>query len=68
LTEAGEPEIFHAIKFGTVLENVGVDPKTGAVDFFDNEFTENTRAAYPLEYIENVQIPSWQLIRRPLSF
>jgi phosphoenolpyruvate carboxykinase (ATP) len=58
LTEAGEPEIFHAIKFGTILENVGVDPKTGAVDFFDNEFTENTRAAYPLEYIENVQIPS----------
>ena len=58
LTETGEPEIYHAIKFGTVLENAGVDPKTGKVDFFDKTLTENTRAAYPLEYISNVKIPS----------
>lgn len=58
LTEAGEPEIYQAIKFGTVLENVGVDPKTGAVDFFDKTLTENTRAAYPLKYIGNVHLPS----------
>lgn len=58
LTEAWEPEIYRAIKFGTILENVGVDPKTGEVDFFDNKLTENTRAAYPLTYIPNAKLPS----------
>ena len=68
LTEAGEPEIYHAIKFGTVLENVGVDPKTGSVDFFDGTLTENTRAAYPLEYISNVQLPSAATHPRTIIF
>jgi len=47
-----EPLIWDASqRFGSVLENVGFDPVTRAIDFFDNRRTENTRAAYPLEYI-----------------
>lgn len=40
------------------MENVVVDPKTGAPDFSDNTITENTRVAYPLNYIPNAKIPS----------
>ncbi|KUO97457.1 phosphoenolpyruvate carboxykinase (ATP) [Ferroacidibacillus organovorans] len=46
-----EPQIFSAIRFGTVLENVVVDPKTREPDYDSSELTENTRAAYPVEYI-----------------
>ncbi len=53
-----EPEIFQAIRFGTVLENVVYDEITREVDYDSNAITENTRAAYPLEYIENTQMPS----------
>ena len=52
-----EPEIWQAIRFGTVLENVVYDPATRAVDFESNRITENTRAAYPIEYIDNAQVP-----------
>ncbi|MGI9499383.1 MAG: phosphoenolpyruvate carboxykinase (ATP) [Geminicoccaceae bacterium] len=49
-----EPEIFDAVhRFGTILENVVVDPMTGAVDFDDGRLTENTRASYPLDFIPN---------------
>jgi phosphoenolpyruvate carboxykinase (ATP) len=57
LSEEKEPQIFHAIRFGSVLENVVLDPKTGAPDYSDIRYTENTRAAYPVEYIENAVIP-----------
>jgi phosphoenolpyruvate carboxykinase (ATP) len=54
LSAAQEPEIFAASRrFATVLENVVVDPITRAPDFDDGSLTENTRAAYPLEYIPN---------------
>jgi ATP-dependent phosphoenolpyruvate carboxykinase len=49
-----EPEIFDAIRFGTVLENVAYDPDTRLVNYEDCSITENTRAAYPIEYIPNV--------------
>ncbi len=52
-----EPEIFHAIRFGAVLENVVYDPKTRAVDFHDTSITQNTRCSYPIEYIDNAEIP-----------
>lgn len=52
-----EPDIFNAIKFGTVLENVVFDEHTRAVDYSDKSVTENTRAAYPIEYIPNAKIP-----------
>jgi phosphoenolpyruvate carboxykinase (ATP) len=57
LTEEGEPEIFHAIRRGAILENVVLD-EDGNPDYFDQSLTENTRAAYPLEHIANAVHPS----------
>ncbi|MHB8734177.1 MAG: phosphoenolpyruvate carboxykinase (ATP) [Terriglobales bacterium] len=57
LSPQGEPQIWNAIRFGTVLENVTLDAATRALDFNDDSRTENTRAAYPLEFIENAVIP-----------
>ncbi|CAI5522678.1 unnamed protein product [Closterium sp. Naga37s-1] len=57
LSPEKEPEIFNAIKFGTVLENVVFDSHTRVVDYADKSVTENTRAAYPIEYIPNAKIP-----------
>lgn len=58
LTEEKEPQIYHAIRFGTVLENVVIDEHQGIPDYTDVRHTENTRAAYPIEFIENAAIPS----------
>ncbi|MFP5099161.1 phosphoenolpyruvate carboxykinase (ATP) [Staphylococcus equorum] len=52
-----EPQIYDAIKYGTILENVVVD-EDGDVDFDDNYYTENTRAAYPIDHIDNIVTPS----------
>ncbi len=57
LSAEGEPEIFSAIRFGSVLENVGYDPETYAVDYSDVSITQNTRCAYPVEFIDNAKIP-----------
>ncbi|HRR08752.1 MAG TPA: phosphoenolpyruvate carboxykinase (ATP) [Rhodothermales bacterium] len=57
LTREKEPEIYGAIKFGTVLENVVFDQDTHTVDYTDTSITENTRAAYPIEYIPNAKVP-----------
>jgi phosphoenolpyruvate carboxykinase (ATP) len=53
-----EPQINSAIRFGTVLENVVMNAATRAIDFDSDEITENTRAAYPLNYIPGAVIPS----------
>lgn len=58
LSEEKEPEIYHAIRFGSVLENVVVDPDTRVCDYDDGSLTENTRVAYPIDYIENIVTPS----------
>lgn len=57
LSAEKEPDIFNAIRYGTVLENVVYDEKTRAVDYSDTSITQNTRASYPIEFIKNVQIP-----------
>jgi phosphoenolpyruvate carboxykinase (ATP) len=57
LSAEKEPDIFAAIRFGTVLENVVYDPHTHEVDFTEDALTENTRAAYPIEYIPSARIP-----------
>src|SRR6266550_4643440 len=54
LSREGEPEIFATTRmFGTVLENVVVDPETRAIDLDSDQITENTRASYPIHYIPN---------------
>ena len=54
LSPSAEPQIFAATgRFGSVLENVVVDPATGRPDFDDTSLTENTRGAYPLSFVEN---------------
>lgn len=58
LSQEQEPEIWNAIRFGSVLENVVYDTETREVDFSDNSITENTRVAYPLEFIEGAKIPA----------
>ena len=57
LSAEKEPEIFQAIKFGTVLENVAYNPINHEVDYDDISITENTRASYPIEFIPNAKIP-----------
>ena len=54
LSEAAEPEIYATTRrFGTILENVPYDPVTRYIDLDDDSLTENTRASYPLEFINN---------------
>ena len=57
LSPEKEPEIYNAIRYGSVLENVVFDPQTRVVDYDDVTLTENTRAAYPIEYISNAKVP-----------
>jgi len=54
LSEESEPEIYATTRrFGTVLENVVIDPVTRVLDLDDNSLAENTRAAYPIDFIPN---------------
>jgi phosphoenolpyruvate carboxykinase (ATP) len=48
-----EPQIWNAIRFGAMVENVVVNPATREVDYDDDSITENTRAAYPIDFIAN---------------
>jgi phosphoenolpyruvate carboxykinase (ATP) len=57
LTPENEPDIFRALHFGSVLENVVLDDEDRHVHFEDKSITENTRGAYPIEFIRNAKIP-----------
>ncbi|UOQ94198.1 phosphoenolpyruvate carboxykinase (ATP) [Halobacillus shinanisalinarum] len=58
LSPEKEPQIFDAIRFGSVLENVVLDPDSQKPDYDNTSLTENTRAAYPLHHISNTVEPS----------
>ncbi len=53
-----EPQIYNALKFGSILENVIIDPITQVPDYDNDSITENTRAGYPLYHIDNAVTPS----------
>ena len=57
LSEENEPDIYHAIKPGAILENVVMD-ENGVVDYEDTSITQNTRVSYPIFHIDNIQEPS----------
>ena len=57
LDPEGEPEIYGAIKFGSVVENVIIDPETKKPNYNDNSLTDNTRVGYPIDYISNAAVP-----------
>ena len=57
LSPEAEPEIYNAIRFGAILENVRYDEFNREVDYTDDSLTQNTRCSYPIEYIPNAKIP-----------
>tara|TARA_B110000977_G_scaffold104984_1_gene136974 strand:- start:203 stop:1810 length:1608 start_codon:yes stop_codon:yes gene_type:complete len=58
LSEEKEPDIYNAIKAGALLENITFKEGTNIPDYMNGSKTENTRVSYPLEHINNIQIPS----------
>jgi len=59
LTEEKEPDIYRAIRPGALLENVTFKEGTREVDYFDSSITQNTRVSYPIDHIDNIQLPSY---------
>ncbi len=59
LSAEKEPQIYAAIKPGTLLENIKFEPGTNKVDYSNASITENTRAAYPIDFISNAKEPSY---------
>ncbi|MES2417377.1 MAG: phosphoenolpyruvate carboxykinase (ATP) [Bacteroidota bacterium] len=68
LTAEKEPQIFNAIKFGSLLENTNYYPGTKTVDFSNIDKTENTRVAYPIHYIDNAILPSVSSVPKNIFF
>jgi phosphoenolpyruvate carboxykinase (ATP) len=68
LTEEKEPQIFKAIKFGSLLENINFFPETKDVDYSNIDKTENTRVAYPIDYIDNAILPSVAAVPKNIFF
>ncbi len=58
LSREAEPQVWNAVRFGTVLENVSIDLATRRLDFDDDALTENTRAAYPLTFVDGSVDPA----------
>ena len=58
LSSEKEPQIYSAIKYGAILENVGFYENSSTPDYEDSSITENTRVSYPIHHIDNIMIPS----------
>ena len=58
LSRKKEPQIFDAIRFGAILENIGFYPNSVEPNYEDKSITENTRVSYPIDYIDNIIISS----------
>jgi phosphoenolpyruvate carboxykinase (ATP) len=58
LNAENEPQIFNAIKFGAILENIGFEDDGCTPDYTDKSKTENTRVSYPIDHIDNIMVPS----------
>ena len=58
LSEKYEPQIYGAIKFGALLENIGFKKGTVTPDYTNSSITENTRVSYPIDHIDNIMVPS----------
>jgi phosphoenolpyruvate carboxykinase (ATP) len=58
LSREKEPQIYDAIKFGAILENIGFMEGTSLPDYADGSITENTRVSYPIDFIDNIAVPS----------
>lgn len=58
LSKESEPEIYEAIKFGSLIENTRYFPGTRSVNYEDSSVTENTRVSYPIDHISNASVPS----------
>lgn len=68
LIKENEPQIWNAIRFGSVMENVVVNQYTREADYNDGSLTENTRVVYPLEFIPGAVIPSVAMHPRVIIF
>ena len=68
LSAEREPEIYQAIRFGSIVENTRFVPGTRTVDFANSSVTENTRTAYPIDYISAIAEPSVGPVPRHIFF
>lgn len=68
LTKEKEPQIFDAIKFGAILENIGFEDDGVTPDYTDCNKTENTRVSYPIHHIDNIMEPSMGGIPKNIFF
>lgn len=68
LSEENEPDIYHAIRYGAIVENTRFQSNTRTVDYTNTEVTENTRVSYPIEHIRNIAQPSIGGIPRNIFF
>jgi phosphoenolpyruvate carboxykinase (ATP) len=68
LTPEKEPEIHAAVRFGALLENINYFPGSRVVDYANIEKTENTRVAYPIDYINNAAVPSIAAVPKNIFF
>ena len=60
LSAENEPDIYNAIRFGAMVENVALDPETREFDFDDAGLTENTRVGYPIDLFPMQRFPAWR--------